>query len=531
MRIASLLLSVTLLSASAGPAPALPASALPAISLEALSLQATGNQEPQLTAAAGARIEVHRGGEELLLSIEARQISAEVLMQGIAHKLNLEVSGFELIDREPLIDAYLHEQPFRDAIRWALGSVGLRAQIDSRQIAVTEDVEPFPTAFDVLMRANTRYVQALRKYPDWPLADRAEMARAEINEQLGPDFWGAALLGYDTVTRDHPSTDLAPYALLRAGRLMVRMRRWDDAVVRFQKLASLNLSHPYHSTARLELARSLCYVGEGAQDSSLQEESGIKALHYLDALDNAYPTQEASDRRERLLVRSRAYSISNQYVMALKALDNAARYSVSGERDPRVLELRAMAFTHARLHGSAATAWLAHATEVTGEERQESYVRAADEALAGGHELATLAIYETALKEDMGEALSAAANLARMRLGLLDGPLGSYDAHQHLLRGEELLKKRLYEPAVGALKLAFEHRDEFAPAELVQLARTYAKALDKNGQLDDAAYVLRTVAGELASPTNRRELYWFASKLYEDHNLLDEAIEALQGRL
>lgn len=495
------------------------------------ALPATGSQQPQLTAASGARIEVQRGGEELLLSIEARQISAEVLMQGIARKLNLELSGFELIDRDPLVDAYLHDQPFKDAIRWTLGSVGLRAAIDGRRIAVAEDTEPFPTAFDVLLRANARYAHALRTYPDWPLADRAEMARAEINEQLGPDFWGAALLGYDTVTRDHPSTDLTPFALLRAGRLMVRMGRWDDAVQRFHSLASLDLGHPYHATARLELAQSLCHVGEDAQDSSLQEESGIKALYYLDALDNAYPTQEASQRRERLLVRSRAYSISNQYVMALKALDNAARYGVSGERDAQVLELRAMAFTHAELHGSAATAWLAHAAKVTGDERQDSYVRAADEALAGGHELATLAIYETALGEDMGEALSAAANLARMRLGLLDGPLGAYDAHQHLMRGEALLEKRLVEPAVGALKLAFDRREELAPAELVQLARTYAEALDRNGQLDDAVYVLRTVTSELTSPTSRRELYWFASKLYEDHNLLEDAIEALQGRL
>ena len=44
-------------------------------------------------------------------------------------------------------------------------------------------------------------------------------------------------------------------------------------------------------------------------------------------------------------------------------------------------------------------------------------------------------------------------------------------------------------------------------------------------------YVLRTVTSELTSPSSRRELYWFASKLYEDHNLLEEAIEALQGRL
>ena len=78
----------------------------------------TGQQEPQLSATSGARIEVHRGGEELLLSIEARQISAEALMRGIARKLNLELTGFELVGRDALIDAYLHEQPVKDAIRW-----------------------------------------------------------------------------------------------------------------------------------------------------------------------------------------------------------------------------------------------------------------------------------------------------------------------------------------------------------------------------------------------------------------------------
>jgi len=495
------------------------------------ALSASARQEPQLTASTGVHIEVHRGGEELRLTIEARQIPAETLMKGIARKMSLELTGFELIAREARIDAFLHDLPFKDAIRWTLGSVGLRADIDGRRIAVAEDIDPFPVAFDVLQRANTRYVYALRTYPDWPLADRAEMARAEINEQLGPDFWGAALLGYDTVVRDHPSTDLAPYALLHAGQLMVRMGRWHDAVLRFERLANLDLGHPYHAIARLEMARSLCHVGEGAKDPSLQEESGVKALHYLDALDNAYPTDEPSERRQRLLVRSRAYSISNQYILALKALDNATRYSVSGNRDSEVLELRAMAFTHAELHGSAATAWLAHATLVTGEERQASYLRAADEALAGGHELATLAIYETALKEGMGEALASAANLARLRLGLLDGPLGVYDAQQHLVRGKELMKRRMYKSAAGALRLAFDRRDQLTPVELVELARVYAKALDRDAQLDEAMYVLRTVTSGLQSPTRRSELYWFASKLYENHNLLDEAIEALQGRL
>ena len=73
-----------------------------------------------------------------------------------------------------------------------------------------------PTPPDLLFEANRRYLAALRDHPDWEGADRAEMARAEINERLGPDYWAAAILSFETVVQEHPSSDLVPDALDRS---------------------------------------------------------------------------------------------------------------------------------------------------------------------------------------------------------------------------------------------------------------------------------------------------------------------------
>lgn len=485
----------------------------------------------QLAPERGARVEVHELDGVAALTIEARDVPARALVETIAGKLGLELVAFEAAGRDPLVSAYLRRQPRDDALRWVLGSVGLRAEIGPRGLRVLEDVSPYPQSRDLLLEAERRYAKALRDYPDWPSADRAQMARARIDEGLGPEHLGAAALGYDAVIEGYPESELVPEAMLRSARLAGRAGKWQQAALRFEELAALPSRHPYHAEARLGLARALCRSGERSDDAARLEALGTKALYYLDALDNHYPTETSGERRERFLARSRAYSLAGDAVRALKALDTAARYSVAGEQDPEVLELRARALEQSGDHASASTAWLAYAEELLGEEREQAYVEAARTALAAGHEIAVLAIARAAEAEGFGERLAGHANLAHMRLGLPGDELDAFDARQHLLRGEGLLERRMFEQAARALRLAHAERQDLTAGELLRLALAYARALDRTGSRDGAIDVLRRLAGELPSPEQRAEVYRLAAELYEDRLLYDRAIEALRGRL
>lgn len=486
---------------------------------------------PQLAPKSGFTVDVHFEDGSTTLSIEAREAPAASLMGVVASKLGLDLTGFEAITREANVNTFLHRRPYREAVRWTLGSVGLRARIDSGTIHVYEDVTPYPTSSEVLEEANRRYLQALREHPDWPQADRAEMARAKINERLGPEFWGAAALSYDTLIRSYPTSDIIPEAMLRSARLLGRLGSWERAVLRYEELAQLSGEHPYHVTARLELGKALCRVGEGSDEPARQRDQGTKARFYLDALDNNYTTTDPQQRRARLLVRSRARSLSGEPILALRALDAAARFSTAGERDPELLELRARALSRAGDHGSAARAWLAYGEELSGEEHERAYEEAAREALAGGHEIGALTIAKAAEAEAFGGRLAAAANEAKARLGFPTADLSAFDAQQHLRRGQKLAKRDMWEQAVDALRLAYVQRSALGSQDFLQLALAYATALDRSGVPDDGVQVLRGMLADMPKRIHREEVYRLASRLYERRGLLPEAIDALRGRL
>ena len=235
------------------------------------------NPEKQLAPESGARVEVRDLEGLPLLSIEAREVPIRSLLPVIAAKLHVDLTGVDYLVRNPTVNVFLHERPYDDAIRWTLGSVGLRADVNRSRIHVYEDVPPYPDAAALFQEADRRYLQALRDHPEWPLADRAEMSRARINEELGPDFFGAAALAYETLIDSYPTSDLVPEASLRLARMLDRLGRWEQAVVAYETLASLPVPHPYHVTARLELALSLCHAGEATDDRSRQQDAGTKA--------------------------------------------------------------------------------------------------------------------------------------------------------------------------------------------------------------------------------------------------------------
>jgi len=491
-----------------------------------------GPSSPQVQPASGVAVEVEYDEEgATLLSIQARDVSVHALLDLVARRLRVELTGFDLIVRDPKVSAYLVRRPYRDALRWTLGSVGLAAEVDGRRIHVREDVSPYPTAHALLEEASRRYFVALRDHGDWPLADRAEMARAEIEERLGPDHGNAAVLSYDALVRQYPKSDLVPEAILRAARILARSGDWSQAVLRYEELANLDYPHPFHVDARRELAESLCRLGEAAEDARVSEELGRKAIHYLDALDTAYPTQEAAERRARFIVRSRAHSLVGEGVAALRSLDAAARYSVAGENDPVLLELRALAFARSGDHASSSTAWLAYAEECTGAERERATIEAARAALRGGHEVAVLAIERAAANQGFAQRLAAEATEARLRLGLATTSVEGAGPRANLLRGRDLMEKGAWRSAADALRLAHEHAQELPEGERTPLALDLARCLSASQRLAAAIEVLRQAAEAEGATARREPIYRLASQLYEDHSMLDEAIAALKGRL
>jgi hypothetical protein len=489
----------------------------------------------QLTDDRGMLVDVTWGDDgELLLSVEARDVSAEALVGLVASRLRIgHVEGFEEVDGHPRVSAHLVERPAHQALRWILGSVGLVAVVGEDTITVSLDVGPSPDGKAMLRKAGTRYFDALRRFPDYPLADRAQMARAKIAEHLGQEQWGAAVLAYDHLIDEYPLSDFVPEAVLRAARLHAQLGNWDQAILRYEKLSKHTDRHPYHAVARAELAEALCRRGEEQTERSLAVAMGEKAVYVLDALDSNYSTQDEVQRYERLLVRARATALAGHSIRALQALDAAARYAPAGEKDPRVLELRARAFARAGEHGAASSAWLAWAEAVGAPAHEDGYQRAARAALESGEEIAVLMICARADELGFGESLAGAEAEARTHLGLPVTGIQGLDAAINLSRGEAHLSERRWDAAREVLRGVYRDRAQLTPDEYVRLAEAYARTLHRLGHEEAAVDVVRVLLRDLAKEGQRRQLYLLAADLYENRQnpRFDLAVEALKGRL
>ena len=87
------------------------------IAATALSLAAVSPSQDrtgfQLMPETGVRVDVsHDDSGATLVSVQAREVSARVLMGALAEHIGLEVSGFDRIDRDPKVSAVLVARPF-----------------------------------------------------------------------------------------------------------------------------------------------------------------------------------------------------------------------------------------------------------------------------------------------------------------------------------------------------------------------------------------------------------------------------------
>lgn len=463
-------------------------------------------------------VRVTETGGEPFLTVHARSAPVESVMRAVAGELGRELTGFERAGETPPVTVYVDERPANVAVHWILGAAGLRAELTGDSIHVVDDTSPYPTRGEVHDLAEIAFLRALRRHPDNARAARSELALAEIQEGRGE--LAAAVHHYDYLVERNPDSELVPEAMMRSGRHLAALGEWGDAARRFDELARLDTLHPYHAVARVELANALTQAGRANQ-----------ALHILDSLETYYPTDDAAEREERLLVRARALAQTGAAIEAMRALDLAADLAGEGGDDPRILEVRALATAATGRDGEAAVAWMRYARSVEGEEREAGLAAAARHALDAEDELGVLFIHGWAERARAGNATAGAASEARARLGLATPSVVAVPAEEHLARAETLYANGLVAEARDALSLLYERRITLDEDQRVRLAIAFTRALEKEGSLERAAGVLREIAGSLESVERRTTLYVHASEMFERRGRLDEALEALEGRL
>jgi len=508
------------------------------MTLGALALIATQLMAPAPAATQGPVVEAKHdaASDETLLTVRSDNGTFRELMGVITFEISaasgrtIELVGMEKLARNPRVEVFLIERPWRDALRWIAGSAGFAITTTSSRIEVVEAAPDFATGPELNMRALMAYRQILGDYPDAPRADALWLASGRIAETLGPDFYTSALSSYETLAEEFPSSEFVWEAMTASGHIYGLLGEWDKAAIRFHEVADSPVVHAYHVEARLALANALCEVGERESNPLAKEDDGNKAALTLQALDRHYPTDSAKDQRERAILMGRALALTADPVEALRALDVAAERSPFGPNDLEILAVRAKALGRAGRHGDASTAWLAVARQATGKELENAYVQAAEEALAGGHELAVLAIHRRAVDLGFGRRLEPAQLEAKLRLGIATEVEG-YSLSQQLSRALQLARVQQTPEALRALRPIYLRRSELTPDRRMDLALGFARVLDAESLTREAIETLRVMASETQSAMDKRQIYTLAAQIYESHGDFESAIEALKGTL
>lgn len=464
------------------------------------------------------------------ISIRSEKGSIKELVKQVGAKVGRTVRGFETIARDPKVDIYLNERPWREALRWSLGTAGLSFQTTVDSITVSEELPAYPSSEKAYLKASLTWQRVRAQYPEHINADQHQLALGKCAEALGPTFTTVAITNYETIVDSFPESDLIPEALRRTADLYAQLGQWKSAVLRYQDLAELPYQHPYHAIARRELSRSLCHIGEAEGNPTLRTENAQKALLQLTALDLAYPTIENEERRERALLQALAHTLTDDPIRALRTLDLAATFSSAGYQDLTLMEIRALALERAGRPGEASIAWLMQADQLIGEDRKQALIKAARNALASESEIATMTIVKLAKNEGLGRDLLPFDRTAQSRMGLV-GELSALSIDQRITRGRGLLAESSFVEAARVISEVFDQRAQLKPEVLEQIAIDLARALSKDDRIDEAIDVLRTAGIELPAHYDRSAIYHTAADILENADRFEAAIDALGGRL
>ena len=479
---------------------------------------ATQSRYARATETGRFEVSVQPSEEGPLLTVYADNAPIDKVIRSIGREAGLAVEGLEDVVSTESVGLYFERRPLREAVHWVLGTAGLRAELSGDTLWVHDDTPPFPTSSELYDIAEVAWIRALRHHPEHPEGAAAEMALAEIQEERGA--LAAAVNHYEYLIERYFESEYTPEAMLVSGIHLGELGEWNAATRRFLELSQLERAHPYGTLARIELARALCY--------SNQPQS---ALHTLDGLDLNFPADSDQDKRARLILRARALALLGKAVDALRALDLARGYSLGGDPGIDVLEVRAMALERSGRLGEASVAWLQLADETTGPLHTQAVESSARCALGAGDELGVLFIEAWAGRRGTAGATEPFAVEARMRIGLETDSVVRLDDSQRLEHGRNLLEAGMSDQAVRTLQALYRSREKLDEGTELELALVYAQALEAEALTEMAIEVLRDTAARLSEPDDRRRVYVTASMIFEDNGRLQDALDALEGRL
>ena len=475
------------------------------------------------TSEAGRTFEVRTEDGETWCTLVGDFALLEVVAK-LSERMELELSGAELLPREARVEVCLKERRASDALTYLLGGFGLRAERNGKHLSLRAFGEASATGEPErakLELAALAYMRVARNFPEHPAMPAILLAQAQIQRQVGRV--SSARSQYEELVDRFPYAEETTQALYELGLLLMEQREFDTAAAEFAEFLRFERGSAEERTARLNLAHCKAELGQFED-----------ALLIVQALDSMSPPESPEDRQERLYSRARFLVGLDRPAEALESLDRADSFGIDdGPIWKTSVHLRALALEAAERPDEASRAWLAYQSALSGEERGAALAEAARTALASGRSedhLAVLFIGRLAERLGFQEHVQSYVTAAEEALGLGDSAAGG-DLAGSLEAARALAAEGLHAEVLAALEPLREARASLGAEQALAYTELRARALASTQSLSSAVAFLRSEAARTPEPAYRRPLYVLAADLYAAQGRWREEIEALQGRL
>jgi len=451
---------------------------------------------------------------ELLVSVEARDIPVNEVVEAIAKEAGLRVTGFDSSKHQPRVAIELSQRPLDMVLEFVLGSVGYEYDRAGSMLQVHGHERD---SLSLLNRSQVAYVRATNSYPKSLLAPAARLAQGWIAEQKGD--LSSALNMYQLVAESYPNSTEVAAAYFNSGRLSEKLGNWRDAVQSYDKLSELPIEHNFHAQQRLGRARCDIALGDP-----------VGALYKLKTLDLNMPARTDAELAERTLIRAEAHNGQRDYKGALVALDEIDQLNSSLVTSPDYLRATAIALEGLGIFGPAGQSWLAYAKQANGAYRQSALETAVELFLQADDEVS--ALFAVRFGEEFGSspklALLKDQLLARLGLDALEPTVQNSPA-ERLERAEAAWNDGDIGGAYSELGPMVSNPAKLTDAQRTAAASLWAKCLDQLEGIEPAMAFLRSARPGIQSLENRTRLDLTAAGLFEARDMFDEAVDAYGG--
>lgn len=445
-----------------------------------------------------------------LWSVLCEEVPLEEVLRSLARKAGLALEGAELLPLGARLSVQLERRSIDQVLDFVLGTHGLRHELARGTLRI---LPPTSDASELLRLAQEAW-RVVEAEGDERASGRARLAQGNLAEVRG-DLESAYRL-YAELAEENLGEDAAE-ATYRAGRILERLGHWAEAAQHFRTLASMEIAQKFASQARLELARVSIELGDARS-----------ALHVLNFLDANFKSDDPAERAERRLVRARALNAIQDWVGALRTLEEG-EVGPAPEAEARSLAIRAEAFEGLGFEVESARAWLIFAREAaTAEERTAAFEKAAQLSLAGGDELGTLFVCREAARSGSDEGLGTYAHQARLRLGL-DEEEAPATIQERLDLAEQLLARDEPRRAAELFEGLYLARGALPEPDQARVLAGWSHVLLDRSGLTAALEVLSRARATFEDPDAARRLDLTAAALLESEGHYDEAAEAYRG--